>query len=87
MKVVLTCMEASLCVSICCGPHLSSSLTQRGWHSLKSFLKFSLRPFHLALTASSANTVNIAFTLLANVHIEGTFQHEFLSDNFHSRCE
>ena len=52
-----------------------------------SFRKLSLKPFHLAFAASSANTVNIAFTLLVNVSIAGTFQQEFLSDNFHSPCE
>jgi hypothetical protein len=47
-----------------------------------SFLKLSLKPFHLAFDAPSASTVNIAFTLLVNVPIANTFQHEFLSDNF-----
>jgi len=50
-----------------------------------SFLKYSLRPLHLAFAASAANKVNISFTLLAYFPIVGTFQQEFLSHKFHSR--
>jgi hypothetical protein len=60
--------------------HISTNLQN-------SFLKLSLKPFYLAFAASSANTVNIAFTLLVNLPMANTFQQEFLSDNFHSLCE